>query len=203
MKDSFSSLRRRPYSTPEERARWVRRYNRSGLSQRAFAERHGLGLFTLRKWITQDGKKAFTDRRGKPVWQELKLDGLPGAARWAAEVVRPDGIVVRVAWSSGLSCGKPPRLVPPAARPSAKLKRCARPAVALVLRTPPVLTARHGQSCPWSGCSRSMRRWCPTPRQPSAAQTSGVVGAFWWSMVPPSRHRIRRIIRRRILSNPS
>jgi len=56
-----------------------------------------LGLFTLRKWITQDGKKAFTDRRGKPVWQELKLDGLPGAARWAAEVVRPDGIVVRVA----------------------------------------------------------------------------------------------------------
>jgi hypothetical protein len=31
------------------------------------------------------------------VWQELKLDGLPSATRWAAEVVRADGLVVRVA----------------------------------------------------------------------------------------------------------
>jgi len=31
------------------------------------------------------------------VWQELKLDGVPGATRWVAEVVRPDGFVVRVA----------------------------------------------------------------------------------------------------------
>lgn len=36
-------------------------------------------------------------RNGKPVWQELKLEGLPNATRWAAEVVRLDGLVVRVA----------------------------------------------------------------------------------------------------------
>ena len=75
----------------------MRRYERSGLSQREFAERHQLGLFALRKWITQDGNRASSGPEGKTVWQELKLDGLPGAARWAAEVVRPDGWVVRVA----------------------------------------------------------------------------------------------------------
>jgi hypothetical protein len=67
------------------------------LSQREFAERHHLGLSTLRKWIAQDGSRALAGGNGKAVWQELKLDALPGAARWAAEVVRPDGFVVRVA----------------------------------------------------------------------------------------------------------
>ena len=75
----------------------MRRYEQSGLSQREFAERHHLGLFNLRNWIAQDASQALSGRNGKPVWQELKLDGLPGAARWAAEVVRPDGLVVRVA----------------------------------------------------------------------------------------------------------
>lgn len=97
MKDSFSPRRRRPHSTPEQRAKWVRRYERSDLSQREFAERHSLGLSTLRKWITQDGSQSSSGRNGKPVWQELKLEGVPGATRWAAEVVRPDGFVVRVA----------------------------------------------------------------------------------------------------------
>jgi hypothetical protein len=97
MKDSFASQRRRPRSTPEQRAKWVRRYERSGLSQREFAERQGLGLFTLRNWIAQDSRQTVSGRKGKPVWQELKLDGLAGATRWAAEVVKPDGLIVRVA----------------------------------------------------------------------------------------------------------
>jgi hypothetical protein len=97
MKDFSSSLRRRPYSTPEQRAKWVRRYERSGLSQREFGERHRLSLFTLRKWIAQDGSQALAGRNGKPVWQELKLEGVPVALRWAVEVVRPDGFVVRAA----------------------------------------------------------------------------------------------------------
>jgi hypothetical protein len=67
------------------------------LSQREFAERHRLGLSTLRKWIAQNGNQAFAGRNGKAVWQELKLGALPGATRWAAEVMRPDGLVVRVA----------------------------------------------------------------------------------------------------------
>ena len=75
----------------------MRRSERSGLSQREFAGRHHLGLSTLRKWIAQAAGPALSGRHGKPVWQELKREGLPGAPRWAAEVVRPDGLVVRVA----------------------------------------------------------------------------------------------------------
>jgi hypothetical protein len=97
MKDSYSSVRRRPRSTPEQRVQWVRRYKRSGWSQREFAERHGLGIATLRKWISQEGNQILSGGNGKTVWRELKLDGLPGPGRWAAEVVRPDGYVVRLA----------------------------------------------------------------------------------------------------------
>jgi len=97
MKDSFATQRRRPRTTPAERAEWVRRYQRSGLSQREFAERHDLGLYSLRKWIVQNGVEAVSASYVRPVWQELKLDRLPGATRWAAEVVRPDGLTVRLA----------------------------------------------------------------------------------------------------------
>jgi hypothetical protein len=38
MKAFSASRRRRPRSTPKEQARWIRRYERSGLSQRQFAE---------------------------------------------------------------------------------------------------------------------------------------------------------------------
>jgi transposase-like protein len=97
MKNVSVSPRRRPPSTPEQRAKWVRRYQRSGLSQREFAEQHDLGLFTLRKWIAQNALQPPGGSEGRAVWQELKLDGLPSATRWAAEVVRADGLVVRVA----------------------------------------------------------------------------------------------------------
>jgi hypothetical protein len=97
MKDSFASQQRRPHSTPEQRAKWVRRYERSGLSQREFAARHQLGLSTLRKWIAQNGVETSLAADAQPGWHELKLTALPGATRWAAEVVRPDGLVVRVA----------------------------------------------------------------------------------------------------------
>jgi transposase-like protein len=97
MKDSFASRQRKRRTTPEQRAKWVRRYERSGMSQRAFAERHNLGLFTLRKWIAQNALQPPGGSEARAVWQELKLDGLPSATRWAAEVVRADGLVVRVA----------------------------------------------------------------------------------------------------------
>jgi transposase-like protein len=93
----FSSPQRRPSTTPQERARWVRRYERSGLSQREFAGREGLGLFALRQWIAQGRKANRAKAQLKPLWRELKLDGLAGVPHWAAEVVRPDGWTVRVA----------------------------------------------------------------------------------------------------------
>src|SRR5260370_35985737 len=82
MKDSYGSERRRPRSTPEQRADWVRRYERSGLSQREFAERHHLGLFNLRRWIAQNAVPARAGKDARAVWRGVKRGCLAGAARW-------------------------------------------------------------------------------------------------------------------------
>jgi len=42
-----------PRFTAEQRADWVRRYERSGLLQQAFVVKHRLRLFTLQKGIAQ------------------------------------------------------------------------------------------------------------------------------------------------------
>jgi len=49
----MTGRRRRPNTTPAQRARWVRRLRGSGLSQQAFARQHGLPLSTLGLWLRQ------------------------------------------------------------------------------------------------------------------------------------------------------
>lgn len=80
----------RPHAKPEERCRWARRFYRSGLSQRDFAVRHGLVLSTLQRWLRQE-----PGIDPAPAFAEVKLPEL--SARWAAELVRRDGTVVRLA----------------------------------------------------------------------------------------------------------
>ncbi len=88
---------RRPRATSAERARWVRRYDRSGLTQREFAIRHQLGLSTLQKWVAHCRTQADSGSAAQPLWQELKLPAALAPARWAVELVRPDGLTCRVA----------------------------------------------------------------------------------------------------------
>lgn len=97
MNHDFVRARRRPRSTPRERAAWVRRYLDSGLSQRTFADQHRLGLSSLRKWIGQHRGEAGAASEGLPGWHEVRLPAAAGPVRWAAELVRPDGVVLRVA----------------------------------------------------------------------------------------------------------
>jgi hypothetical protein len=88
MKISFSAGRR--HSKPEERRRWARRFYKSRLSQRDFAVRHGLVLSTLQRWLRQE-----PDTDPAPAFAEVKLAQF--SARWAAEVVRRDGTILRLA----------------------------------------------------------------------------------------------------------
>jgi transposase len=96
MNQNPSQQRCRARTTPAERTTWVRRFERSGLSQREFAARHHLGLSTLQKWIAQCSRLA-TASAAPRMWQELKLPATPTSARWAVERVRPDGTILRVA----------------------------------------------------------------------------------------------------------
>ena len=89
--------RGRRHSTAEERAAWLREYERAGLSQVEFAEQHRLGLSTLRRWIAQSRNAADSPAEAPPAWHEVKLPSTVAPMRWAAELVRPDGWIVRVA----------------------------------------------------------------------------------------------------------
>jgi hypothetical protein len=66
------------------------RYHQSQLSQRDFAARHDLGLSTLSKWLRAESPAALP-----PVeFQEVVLRD--AGARWAVEVVSPQGWIVRL-----------------------------------------------------------------------------------------------------------
>jgi transposase-like protein len=85
---------RRPNSTRAQRANWVRRLRQSGLSQQAFARKHGLSASSLYAWIKQS---AGTLPVKSPPAVSLREVSLPGLlSPWAAEVERPDGVTVRM-----------------------------------------------------------------------------------------------------------
>ncbi len=81
---------RRSHSSPEERQQWVERFYNSNLSQREFAVRHGIGLSTLQRWVSQS-----SGAHTVPAFAEVKLP--QGSPRWAAELVHSDGTVLRLA----------------------------------------------------------------------------------------------------------
>jgi len=71
------------------------------LSQREFAQAHGLSLSSLQRWAAQSRGKAgageltVSSPQADPVFVEIK--GPPASPRWAAEVVRPNGSILRLA----------------------------------------------------------------------------------------------------------
>lgn len=84
-----------PTPNAAERARWVERYRRSGLTQRAFAAAHGLQAGRLHYWLY--GPRA-APRPGLPGprLQEVRVEGWTGVQRWSAEVGLPDGRTLRL-----------------------------------------------------------------------------------------------------------
>jgi len=89
------TLQRRPRASPEERAQWLAKYHSSQLSARQFAQEHGLNDGTLQRWIREEGQRKKSNREA-PAFQQVHLSPLMTAA-WAAEVMLPDGIAVRLA----------------------------------------------------------------------------------------------------------
>jgi len=91
MKNGSISAARR--FTPQERASWVGRYRASGLTQRGFAERHGLSLSTLHQWLRRN---ASSGEAQTPAFQEVHLRPVHSAHRWTAEVSFTDGTTLRL-----------------------------------------------------------------------------------------------------------
>ncbi len=64
-------------------------YERSGLTQRAFADREGIGFYRFVSWLKQARR-----RRAKGAFVEVKLPGRSPAVS-NIEVALPSGVVVR------------------------------------------------------------------------------------------------------------
>ena len=106
MNKSIRKLRRR--FSLEQKDHWVLTCLNSNLSQREFAERNQLCLSALQRWLAaRRGKvanaKSFSGaikaaQSSIPAFVEVKA---PAPSRsWAAEVVRRDGAIVRLAHDS-------------------------------------------------------------------------------------------------------
>ena len=97
MKSSKNGSGRRRW-TPEQRQRFLADFHQTEMTQRDFANRHGVGLSTLGKWLRDERKAA-----SPPVkFQEVVLPISP--LRYAVEVVSPQGWIVRVQNGSDVEC---------------------------------------------------------------------------------------------------
>ena len=82
--------------TPVQIQSYLRALERSGLSIAAFARQHDLVYSVLLRWLQRRGQAPKHPGR-PPKLREVPLGSLLGAGRWAAEIVRSDGVTVRVA----------------------------------------------------------------------------------------------------------
>lgn len=110
-----SSVRRpRRRFTADQIQKHLRAFDRSGVCAAVFARQHDLVYSVLLRWLQRRRQapgvwpRAKGGPRGRVKLHELPLGSLLGAGRWAAEIVRPDGVTVRVAhdvpaaWLDGL-----------------------------------------------------------------------------------------------------
>ena len=99
-----SSVRRpRRRFTAAQIQKYLRAFDRSGGCAAVFARRHDLVYSVLLRWLQRRGQapgvwpRTKRGARRRLKLQELPLGSLLGTGRWAAEIVRPDGVTVRVA----------------------------------------------------------------------------------------------------------
>jgi len=74
----------------------IEQFRRSGLTRAAFCQQRGIPLATLSWWLA---KAKRTSHLPVPVvFSEVMLPPAAGAATsaWAMEIVRPDGLVIRL-----------------------------------------------------------------------------------------------------------
>ena len=91
-------MKRRPASGPEERNKTIEEYRQSGLSLTEFARQKGISRTLLSVWLMRSAQPLPVLAGGSPSisWQEATVEELLGHSGWAAEVVLPGGITVRL-----------------------------------------------------------------------------------------------------------
>lgn len=92
-----SDSRGRHRRSAEQIANLIQDYQRSGLSQMQFCRQRQVALSSFTHWLRRQPRKAqATPRRFRPVFRQVDLSAMPPLSAWAAEVARPDGLIVRL-----------------------------------------------------------------------------------------------------------
>jgi transposase-like protein len=105
MKEKVLSSKGRRRFGLGDRGRLIEVYERSGLTQRAFVEKHGLSLATLTNWLREHRQRVDegSTREAVPGFHSVDLSRMIGGPSWAAEVVFADGTTLRLSSEAKLS----------------------------------------------------------------------------------------------------
>ena len=93
---NHSIASRRRCSTQPEREELVAKYRASGLTQREFAQQHGVKLGTFQQWVYRPRSPHPLTRRKKLAFQEVSITEVPFLNGWAAELQLPRGVALRL-----------------------------------------------------------------------------------------------------------
>lgn len=86
--------------SPQERQRLIEKYEKSGRTQRAFAEEHGIGVSTFLAWLSEKRKRAAGDaKKPEQRWESFSLPLNASTTSW--ELTLPNGICVRAPVGAG------------------------------------------------------------------------------------------------------
>ncbi len=88
---------RHPNATAEEKAEAVKRFTESGMTHREFCRQNGLGTTTLQNWLRQVRAQTPRPFQTNTDFVEVTLPAPGLSSRWAAEVCRSNGTIVRLA----------------------------------------------------------------------------------------------------------
>lgn len=87
----------RRHFKPQERLRIAESCESSGLTRSEFARRNQVSLSSLQRWLAESRS---VPKESAPVFfQEVSISpplGVPASKGWAAEIIAPDGMTVRL-----------------------------------------------------------------------------------------------------------
>ena len=90
-----SKTQRQRHFNAEQRAEWICLYHSSQLPQEQFAQQNGLKLGTLQRWLREEHQRSSSSTAAS-AFQEVRLSSCLPARTWAAEILLPNGVVVRL-----------------------------------------------------------------------------------------------------------
>jgi transposase-like protein len=90
-----SNTQRQRHFNAEQRAEWIALYRSTQLPREQFAQQNGLKLGTFQRWLREERQRS-SPSTAASAFQEVRLPSFLPNHAWVAEVLLPNGVVVRL-----------------------------------------------------------------------------------------------------------